>query len=266
MIMRIPTDHHLLSTQSPSLKNQSQRDWEAHAQLAYCFARHARHDLANIHCALGMLEMVEQIQADHPELPLPEELNLENIRIKARTDVKKVISISNDLILLSQSANTYSYQSAQVMSLGSLIQQQIVERLDSHESRPEALMADTTDIRVIAMGDMLGVALSACYCQWMPWSQVHTNAVKASMTRNPHSVTLHFPTDNLEMVSQFAEQMASSQPDDPLSIPLSQHLTTTTGTMALWLARHIIIIHGGYITADADKPENGLDITLPTLN
>ena len=79
-------------TQSPCLDNQSQRQWDTHAQLAYYFARHARHDLANVHCALGMLEMVEQIQADYPDTPLPEELNVENIRIKAREDVKKVIS------------------------------------------------------------------------------------------------------------------------------------------------------------------------------
>lgn len=263
--MTINTDTHAACTQSPSLQNQTQRDWDAHAQLAYCFARHARHDLANVHCALGMLEMVEQIQADHPEMPLPEELNIENIRIKAREDVKKVISISNDLILLNQAASMYAYKASQTMSLSELIQQQIIERLDSNEQHPEQLLVNSNNTRVVAMGDMLGVALSACYCQWTPWSQEHHNASHATLTKSNHQVILHFPADNVEIIGQFARQLASSQPDEPLSIPLEQHLTTTTGTMALWLARHIIIIHGGHIAINADQPQDGLFITLPTM-
>lgn len=259
LLPNIQTPH----IQAPSLDNQSARDWDAHAQLAYCFARHARHDLANIHCALGMLEMVEQIQADHPELPLPEELNLENIRIKARQDVKKVISFSNDLILLSQSAAMPPYESTQTLPLASLVQQHIVDRLADPESHPIELLSQAAQTRVLAMGDMLGVALCAFYCQWSPWSQSHDNAANTTVTPGQDQVNLHIPADNTEMLSQFAHQLQASQPNDPLAIPLQHHLTTSTGTMALWLARHIILVHGGYVSIEADHTAS---ITLPTVD
>jgi hypothetical protein len=255
-----------MTVQSPSLNNQSQREWETHAQLAYLFARHARHDLANVHCALGMLEMVEQIQTDYPDTPLPEELNFENIRIKSRQDVKKVISISNDLVLLSQAAALPPYQNLQTSLLASLIEQHITNRLDSQQPRPDLLLSETLNTRVVAMGDMLGVALSVFYCQWTPWSQAHQQASLTTVTHAPNLVRLHFPADNVEMLSQFANQLDASQPDEPLALPLQQHLTTSTGTMAMWLARHIIITHGGTVSIAPDNPANSLTVSLPTVD
>ena len=255
----------LSQIQAPAIDNQPPQIWQDHARLAYCFARHARHDLANVHCALGMLEMVEQIQADHPDMPLPEELNLDTIRTKARQDVKKVISISNDLILLSQAASTYAYQPVQSISLGSLINQNIVERLDSQQPRPDQLITDTINTQVVAMGDMLGVALCAFYCQWTPWSQDHHNAAKSVVKQDGHELTMHIPADNIDVLMQFAFQLANAQQDAPLDTPLNQHLTTSTGTMALWLARHILIIHGGAVSIDENAPENGVTICLPTV-
>ncbi len=256
----------LSEIQAPSIDNQSQQLWQDHAHLAYCFARHARHDLANVHCALGMLEMVEQIQADHPEMPLPDELNLETIRTKAREDVKKVISISNDLILLSQAASTHAYQPVQSISLGLLINQNIVERLDSRQPRPEQLITETINTQVVAMGDMLGVALCAFYCQWTPWSQGHQNAANSTVKQDRHELTMHIPADNVEILSQFAIQLANAEHDHPLDTPLNQHLTTSTGTMALWLARHILIIHGGGVSIQESAPEKGVTIVLPTVD
>jgi hypothetical protein len=256
----------LSQVQAPSIDNQSPQSWQDHAHLAYCFARHARHDLANVHCALGMLEMVEQIQADHPDMPLPDELNLDTIRTKAKQDVKKVISISNDLILLSQAASTYAYQPVQCMSLGALINQNIVERLDNHQPRPDNLIADTVDARVVAMGDMLGVALCAFYCQWTPWSQDHHNAANTTSRLNRSELTMTIPADNVDILRQFAIQLANAQDEDPLDTPLNQHLTTSTGTMALWLARHILIVHGGSMCVDQDAPEKGVTIVLPTVD
>ncbi|MFG0250693.1 MAG: hypothetical protein ACF8OB_17545 [Phycisphaeraceae bacterium JB051] len=256
----------LSTIQAPSIENQPAQLWQDHAHLAYCFARHARHDLANVHCALGMLEMVEQIQADHPDMPLPEELNLDTIRTKARQDVKKVISNSNDLVLLSQAASTYAYKPVQSTSLGALINQNIVERLDNQQPRPDQLITQTIDTQVVAMGDMLGVALCAFYCQWTPWSQDHHNAAKTTVKQQRHELSMHIPADNVDILKQFAIQLASSAHDDPLDTPLNQHLTTSTGTMALWLARHIIVIHGGAVCIDDNAPEKGVTIYLPTVD
>lgn len=249
--------------QSPSLTNQNARQWERHAQLAYCFARHARHDLANIHCALGMLEMVEQIQKDYPDMPLPDELDPEKIRIKMREDIKKVTSISNDLILLSQAAAFPPYQTSQTTNLTQLIQQNIADRLDSSEQIPEQLLTSTTDISVVTMGEMLGTALATMYCQWTPWAHTHENAALSTVTHGSGMISLHIPSDEDTMLTQFATQLASSNDDEPLAIPLEQSLTTTTGTMALWLARHIIIIHGGHVSITPDDPSDSLTITLP---
>lgn len=257
---------HTSIIQTPSLDNASVRDWEAHSQLAYYFARHARHDLANIHCALGMLEMVEQIQADHPQTPLPEELNLENIRTKSRMDVKKVISISNDLILLSQAASHAPYQAMQSTSLREIVEQQITCRLTNHEHQPLSLLEQLDNIRVVAMGDMLGVALCAFYCQWSPWAQSHANAAQATVQINARQIALHIPADDLESVSQFAQQLDATREDEPLSLPLQQCLTTSTCTMALWLARHIIIVHGGSVSIDPNHPQDSLTIYLPKVN
>ena len=251
--------------QSPSLENQNALQWERHAQLAYCFARHARHDLANIHCALGMLEMVEQIQKDYPEMPLPDELNPEMIRIKTREDIKKVTSISNDLIMLNQAAALPPYQISQTTNLAKLIQQNIVDRLDGKEQIPEQLLTSTIDTPVVTMGEMLGTALAVMYCQWTPWSHTHENAALSTVTHGAGMISLHIPSDEDTMLTQFATQLASSSDEDPLTIPLEQSLTTTTGTMALWLARHIIIVHGGNVSIDPNDPSDSLTVTLPVV-
>ena len=259
-----PSSETITAVQAPSFKNLNTRAWDQSAQLAFHFACHARHDLANIHCALGMLEMVEQIQKDHPDTPLPAELDPETIRTKCSHDIKKIINISNALILLSQAAATPAYQSTQTTSLAKIIQLHITDQADNQELDTSDLLTSAAQARVLSMGDMLGTALAVCFFQWTPWSQPHTQATQTTVTHHPHSVCLHIPGDNMEMIRQFASQLNTAS-DDPLSIPLDQHLTTCTGTLALWLARHIIIIHGGNLAVDTNNPTNSLTVTLPTM-
>ncbi|MBL4702154.1 MAG: hypothetical protein JKX85_12950 [Phycisphaeraceae bacterium] len=255
----------IAAVQAPSFKNQNTRAWDQSAQVVYYFACHARHDLANVHCALGMLEMVEQIQKDHPETPLPAELDPETIRTKCGQDIKKVIRISNAMILLSQASATPAYQATQTTSLAKIIQQHITDQVDNQELDPSALLASTDQARVLSMGDMLGTALAVCFFQWTPSSQPQTQILQACITHHHRSVCLHIPSDNAEMINQFANQLNVAS-DDPLSVPLDQHLTTCTGTVALWLARHIIIIHGGNLAVDANNPTLSLTVTLPTMD
>ncbi len=252
-----PTTH-----QSPSLDNQSADQWEQHAQLAFLFARHARHDLANIHCALGMLEMVEQIQAENPEQELPEELQPHKVREKSRLDIKRIISISNDLIMLSQASSTAAYRPAHTANLSDLIVQYIADRMGSENAPPNKLLETTAQLDVLTLGDMLGPALSTFYCQWTPWLHSHENAANATADLNDGQIYLTIPADDTELISHWGLHL--NQTDHcPITQILSENLTASTAELALWLARHIILIHGGNVTVQSESSTPQIQITLP---
>jgi hypothetical protein len=59
------------ATRGPSLDNQSPAEWSAHLEIAYVFARHVRHDMVNVQCALQLAEVVEKMRAMGSAVPLP---------------------------------------------------------------------------------------------------------------------------------------------------------------------------------------------------
>lgn len=249
----------------PSLDNLSSRQWAQHAQIAFLFARHTRHDLANIHCALGLFEMVEHLGAQEDSMPLPPELQPDQIKEKVGLDVKQLISISNDLVMLSQAANLPAYQPINTVSLGTLFEDNVLSRLDPESSLPPQKVADALGAqRVIALGNTLGAAISAFYFQWTPWMHPHGRVAGISVKSSHNRVTLGFPADDTEAVASFARRL-QADPASAMSSISEQVLSTTTTELALWMARMIVLIHGGWVDADPDDPGVTIRVTLPLV-
>jgi hypothetical protein len=248
----------------PSLENATPLDWERHAGIAYIFARHARHDLANIHCALNMLEVVERVQLEAGAEPLPPELDPVHLKAKMRGDVKRLVSTSNDLVLISQATNRGAYRGAQTLTGPQLIEAAILNRgVEPAGALPE-LLAAVEQLSVVSLGDMLAAAISAFYFQWTPWLIPNDRAVNLSFGVAPDRLTLAIPADDTESIASFARRLTSSECDPLASIPEGA-LAITTTELALWLARFIVVIHGGTVTAHPDDPTLSVRITVPTV-
>jgi len=247
----------------PSLTNQTPAQWDQHTQIAYLFARHARHDLINIHCAMGMLEAIEQTQETGNGDPLPQEMGIATIKAKLNIDVKQLISVSNDLIFLSQAASPAAYKPTHIASLATLIEDAIHLRLPENRPVPSAnLIEQIGSSRVLAYGDQLTAALTAFYFQWTPWSTNHTNAARVSASLGKNQITFNFAADDIEPVARFARRL-HSQETDPLASLADQILSSTTTELALWMARFVVLIHGGTVDANPNDPDLTLRIMLP---
>ena len=247
------------------MTNQTTAQWEQHAQISYLFARHARHDLANIHCAMGMLETIEQMQEAGDNTPLPPEMELTTVKAKLKIDVKQLISISNDLVFLSQAASPVAYKPIHNAPLNTLIEDAIHLRLpENHPFPSDNLIEQIGSSRVLAYGDQLTAALTAFYFQWTPWSTDHTNAARVSASLSKSQITFKFPTDDTEPVAGFARRL-HSQETDPLVSLADQILSSTTTELALWMARFVILIHGGAVNVDPNDPGLTLQVTLPLV-
>ncbi len=252
--------HHSLA--QPGLDRQTPAQWELHAQLAYVFARHARHDLANVHCGVQMLEMVEQIQdGGGVEVPLPPELEPEQMKLRMRGDLKRVVSISNDLVLLSQAASPAPYRHATALPLQTLFEQAILNRL-LDDAPPPALTNLPADARVLVMGDMLPAALSAFFFQWTPQLTDLHRARQLRVQVQETCCVVDIPADDQEVVASFARRLQSPS-DAGLTALVETNLSITTSELAFWLARHIVRVHGGYVTADPHDPDLNVRVVLP---
>jgi hypothetical protein len=113
------------------------------------------------------------------------------------------------------------------------------------------------------MGDMLAAALSALFFQWTPWLLENHHAQRLSFGLREHALILAIPADDTESVASFARRLANSQ-RNPLASIHQNALAVTTTELALWLARFIVTLHGGTVTAHPDDPTLSLRITLPT--
>jgi|GEM_PF-2556580 len=248
---------------TPALGNQSAELWRKTAELAYLFARHVRHDLANVHCAVQMLEIIEQIEEDGPsDTPLPPELQPNVLKQRMRTDLRRVVSISNDLILLSQCASHPAYIPPETMTVQQIIDSAIIERLGGTLPDPQQIVDNMVDESLLSMGDMLGTAISTFYFQWTPWQSEHEAASRSTMCCRDGLLEISIPADNTEDVASFARKLGGFHASVFEHI-IESALSISTAELAFWLARHILIVHGGSVTVDPNDPDLTAKITLP---
>ena len=256
------TDNHDMC--QPSLQNLSSIQWEQHAHIAYLFAQHVHQDLANIHSTLGMFDFLEHLQ-DSPETPLPPELQPDQVKAKSKEDIKQLIGISNDLILISQAANVYSYQLIHTPTVANLINDVILSHLTESEPSPLTDLRDNakTD-KIVALGDQLGAALAVFYFQWTPCLNEHRHAAELSVYHEVDCLSFEIPADDTESVASFARRLHSSEVS-PIASIVEQQLSITTTELALWMARFIVMIHGGTVDANPNDPRLALRVSLPLM-
>ena len=250
----------------PSLENFSPKEWKRYAQIAYLFARHARHDLANIHCALGMFDLIESMHDPNDATPLPPELQPDQIKVKCKQDIKQLVSVSTDLVLISQAASTASCQPIHKRSVSNLIENAVLSRLAEDHPVPSAdiYIENDTD-NVVAFGDQLAAALSVFYFQWTPWLNPHQAASGLSIRRDSDRVIIEIPTDDTESVAGFARRLHSTEAS-PIASIVDRELSITTAELALWMARFVTMVHGGTVNVDPNDPQLTLRITLPLVD
>lgn len=249
----------------PSLENLSPIQWQQHGEIAYKFARHARHDLANIHCSLGMLDIVQRVQATDNAVAVPDELQPDQIKAKMSEDVKKLVSISNDVIMLSQSTNASAYQSVYTLPITTLLESAIGSRLaDEHPPLPPGVFEPLDGKNALVYADPLVAALAGFYFQWTPWLNPHTNASRLQVYVDDDRFTISFPADDPESVASFARRLHSREAS-PMTAMLEQELSVTTTEFVLWLARFIVLIHGGCVDVNPNDPLLTLHVTLPIV-
>lgn len=250
----------------PSLNNQPPQSWQQHAQIAYLFARHARHDLANIHCALGLFDLVESMQESGiGAAPLPPELEPDRIKEKCKQDVKQLISVSNDLILISQAASTVPYQMVHTVTVAELVNSAIVDRLgEEHPAPPSGVCGEFGDAKLVAYGDQLSAALAVFYFQWTPWASPHKGASRVSIRGGERRVVFEIPADDTESVAGFARRLHSGEAS-PIASIADRVLSITTAELAFWMARFVVMIHGGVVEVDPNDPLLTLRVALPVI-
>lgn len=246
----------------PSLSNISGAMWERHETIAYHFARHARHDMVNLQCSLKLSDTAEQI-ARMTGQALPPELQPEAVKAKTSQALRRMIGTANDMVLLNQSTNKAAYRSCRTDSVQRLLAEAIEARLEGELNMPAGLQDPQLEgLQTVMLGDQLPAAISTFFFQWTRWLQPENAVLRASAIWMADILRLRFPADNLESVAMFARNLAGLNAENPFP-PGGDNLASTTCESALWLARFIVMIHGGAVHIHPDDPELNLDIYLP---
>ncbi|MBI1336922.1 MAG: hypothetical protein GC164_08170 [Phycisphaera sp.] len=246
----------------PSLKNHSEVQWHLHGDLAYMFARHVRHDLVNLHCSIQMMETVEKIRKVAGDAGIPPELAPDQVALRVKDALRKVVSMSNDMTLLAQAANPASYKNTRTESINDLLTGAILNKTTDEIPTPDNLV-NLPERLIVCMGDSLIHALSSFYFQWTPWNTPHTRAAKATAKTLDNAVRITIPSDDTEHVASFARNIKALKADATRSM-VESPLTVSTTELALWLARFIVELHGGEVNIDPNDPELAFTIYLPT--
>jgi hypothetical protein len=247
-----------------SLENQDEGSWRRHGQLAYLFARHVRHDMMNIAGALTMLEAVQRAQEKMPSAKPPPDLEPAQVKIKMQRNIRHLISVGNDLVLLSQGACRAAYQPPHAFAVRELIDEAVGSRLKAGDARPTRLLEIPQSQRVLTLGDMLQAAVAAFYFQWTPWYHEHCGAAKAWFRGTEEEIELVFPADDTEIVGAFARRLRQDE-ETALAEVIEKALCIATAELALWMARFIVGIHGGRVHVDVDDPELAVHVRLPLI-
>jgi hypothetical protein len=245
----------------PSLDNQSEADWEAHREVAYVFARHVRHDMVNVQCSLQLIEVVEKMRELGGDMALPPELQPEQVKIKVKGAIKQIASMCNDLVLLSQASNPAAYRGPHALTVRELLEAALGSRLGDAGALPVGFTTGPdSEARVVAMGDMLQAAVAACCFQWTPWLHATAEPIGV-LAAGERTITLTFPI--LDPVAGGFSPKLARVPARGMRTVLEEALTTPTSELALWLARFIILLHGGTLTAEPGRSGDCLCLNLP---
>jgi hypothetical protein len=254
------------SLRSPALTNLSGAQWSRYEQTAYLFARHSRHDLANIHCALGLYEVIEETHQGKPEEQLPQDLRPARLKQRLYADIKRSMTMSYDLILLSQAANPVAYREVRSESPAAVLRAAILERVIDEPAGLSDALEQLEKESLILMGDTLPAALAVLYFQWTDrLGHPLPQEVKVSITTENagRALVLTIPATGGEDVELFLKALA--QGEASLEKTLQEDVSITTTELALWLAEAIVRVHGGSVISEGTGPDSALRVCLPLV-
>ena len=258
--------HNRLTLRSPALTNLSGTQWSRYEQAAYLFARHSRHDLANIHCALGLYEAIEETHQGRPESELPEDLRPARLKQRLYADLKRGMTMSYDLILLSQAANPVAYREVRSESPASLLRAAIQERVVNEPLGLDQALQTLEQETLVILGDTLSAAIAVLYFQWTDHLG-HTLPQELSLSIDTLStgraMVLTIPATGGEDVESFCKTL--EQGEESLEKTLQQDVSISTVELALWLARAIIQVHGGVLCSERAGEQQALKVYLPLV-
>jgi hypothetical protein len=255
-----------LALRSPALTNLSGAQWSRYEQTAYLFARHSRHDLANIHCALGLYEVIEEAHQGKPEAELPEDLRPARLKQRLYADIKRSMTMSYDLILLSQAANPVAYREVRSESPAAVLRAAVLDRVVDEPSGLAQGMEQVENESLILMGDTLPAAIAVFFFQWTDrLGHPLPTEVKVSITseNTGRALVLNIPATGGEDVHLFLK--ALTQGESSLEKTLEEDISITTTELALWLAEAIVRVHGGSVSSEGTGSTAALRVCLPLV-
>ena len=229
----------------PSLDLLSPFAWQVHQNLAYMFARRVRHDLINVQSAFQMVEMVEELRQAGSNIPLPPGFEPQEVQKRIRIALRQVGNMTNDITFLSQITNPAAYRHSFTQSPQALLNTAILNRLGSEAPLPDAITDPNLENNlVLSMNGMLESAITAFYFQWTPGLHPHTAVQHFTAKLHSDRLVLSFPIEIPQEVEPFLNELNQlPQYDSPPAIP--DEVALNASTAALWLARFIILVHGG---------------------
>ncbi len=247
--------------QPPSLENQTATQWAMHQEVAYVLARHVRHDMVNVQCVLQLCDVMEMLEASGGELP--PELQPALVQTKIKGAIRQLTHMGSDLVYLSQAANQVAYRKGSILALADLFQAAWSNRLASDGPLPPHLMdASLRAGRLVVMGDLLQAALAACCFQWSAALHPAQGLEHITARCEERALDLCFAPLDREALGGFARRLrlVGPQPPHP-AVEAGPGISTTE--LALWMARFIVVLHGGTLAIDADDPDLKLHVRLP---
>ncbi len=256
----------VLTLRSPALTNLSGTQWSQYEQAAYLFARHSRHDLANIHCALGLYEVIEEAHQGKPESELPEDLRPVRLKQRLYADLKRGMTMSYDLIMLSQAANPVAYREVRSESPASVLRAGVQERVVNEPAGLDQAIETLENESLVILGDTLSAAIAALYFQWTDLLG-HTLPEELSLSIDTLStgraMILTIPATGGKDVQTFCNTL--EQGEESLGKTLEQDVSISTVELALWLAGAIIQVHGGVLSSERAGEQQVLKVYLPLV-
>ena len=234
------TAHTLSDTDSGS----ASVDPNAHAIAAYHFARHVRHDVANHQGAIQMMETVRRMSANGGAA-LPPELQPAAMMQKMQDAAIRIANMAYDMVLLSQSASPVALRHRDgITPAATLLNNAIAERLAADAPRPAGFDAVPEDLQLRGDEHLLSAALTASYFQWSANTHAHDRAADTAIEPTAEGLALTIPADDPEAAIAFSDQLRAGEASLTERLE-SEPQSVSTPSLALWLARFIVVQLGG---------------------
>jgi hypothetical protein len=249
-------------TRAPKLANVNEANWTAMRVLGYRLARQVRHDIVNLQTGMQMLEAVEQMVQAGGAQDLPPDTNLEELRQSAKLDFHRTVQMSSVVSFLAQAGNPEAYAPSRCVMLSEMIELGITSQLPAGDPMVGALQTMCGGIEMVAMGDMLPMALNTCFFQWAPMLHDPVQARQTKVMCNGYGFEISIPADDLEGVTQFRTH-AQSELSTLAREVAEGSLRMVTTALALLTAGHIMAVHGGSLAVEGRPEAPTLSLSLP---